>query len=167
MRHNLISTFLRLINIKKQILWIINFKFQSLNLKLNHLIFSRHDTSIDSVWNSRETSLFSCACPLLLRRKKKFKVIVDVVRQSSFKSKYITRNSSFSSRCESRSCSARSSSLRSGDKCKFGIGAKGIRRSYSLRQATEMERQGREEVTRSDSFRTWNRAAAYISAREV
>ena len=97
---------------------------------------------------------------MLMRRKKKFKVIVDVVRQNSFSSRYIARNNSFASRCDTRNNASRSTSLRIGDKANSGAKGKEVRRSSSLRQPMETEPRKHAGATRNDSFRIWNKVAA-------
>lgn len=124
------------------------------------------DTSLDSSWHTGKSSIFSCTCPLLARRKRKFKVIVDVVRHSSFNSRYIARKDSFTSRCETRL--SRSSSLRAGDKSRYGANGKDVARSFSVRDPVPSGGGRRHDATsRQDSFKIWNKVATRRKAAEV
>ncbi|XP_065057958.1 unconventional myosin-IXAa-like isoform X2 [Rhopilema esculentum] len=126
-------------------------KFKSLEKEISRSKeeTSQSDTSFDSTWHSSKASCLHCTCPLLTRRRKKFKVIVDVVRHSSFSSKYVKRNSSF-----------RSDSFRvSNDKSKLCPKTVDIMRSSSLRSQAEINRRRRMDIVKNDSFRLWNEVA--------
>lgn len=122
-----------------------------LNIYFKHtnkiLLLSQNDTSFE---NPGKTSCLRCTCPLLYRRRKKFNVIVDVVRHSSFNSKYVARNNSL------KSNSFRQEKTRSNEKVRYRRKSSDVIRNGSLKCHTEMNRRRNSDIGRTDSFRIWN-----------